>query len=181
MDFEGLEKKNNQREANLRCKLRKKAYVEDLEKQVEQLSRQIQIQQDQFTKMGGFRPSDVIQLILNHVELFNEQLKRMLELKESLMKEESDNTKEMESLQKHISISLSGTDFVDKGDECAMTNFSTEMSTLTEKFTILIDLLEKADKVRQKSLTDMQRILKENQQVSSVFTMNDYFKRFFLH
>ncbi|XP_071694697.1 transcription factor TGA2.3-like [Rutidosis leptorrhynchoides] len=129
--------------------------------------------------IGGYRPSDVIELIMTHVELYGDQKNKMLQLKDTLLKDETDNTRELESLQKHISTSLSGNAFVDKGDECAMTSFATHMSSVTGKFTIFIDLLEKADTVRQKSLTEMQRILKETQQVASVFTMNDYFKRFF--
>ncbi|XP_071704147.1 transcription factor TGAL6-like [Rutidosis leptorrhynchoides] len=115
--------------------------------------------------IGGYHPSDVIELIMTHVELYGDQKNKMLQLKDTLLKDETDNTRELESLQKHISTSLSGNAFVDKGDEYVMTSFATHMSS--------------ADTVRQKSLTEMQRILKETQQVASVFTMNDYFKRFF--
>ncbi|XP_071735094.1 transcription factor TGA2.1-like [Rutidosis leptorrhynchoides] len=129
--------------------------------------------------IGGFRPSDDIELTINHVELFTEQKKKFLRLKDNLMKQESDTTKELDSLQKIISNYLSGNDFVNKGDECAMTNFSSHMSTLTGKFTILIDIMEKADILLQQSLTEMRRIMKETQQVAAVMTINDYFKRFF--
>ncbi|XP_071740563.1 transcription factor HBP-1b(c38)-like [Rutidosis leptorrhynchoides] len=86
--------------------------------------------------IGGFRPSNVIELLINHVEMSNEQKKKMLTLKAILMKEETKSTIELDNLQITIDTSLSGQDFVNKWDACAMTNFATHMSALTGKFTI---------------------------------------------
>ncbi|XP_071726259.1 transcription factor TGA2.3-like [Rutidosis leptorrhynchoides] len=127
--------------------------------------------------MGGFRPSDVIELIMNHVEMLNGQKSKFDNLKEQFLNEEGEISKEFEDLQRNIATSLTGQDFVNKGDECAMTNFASHMSSLTGKFTIFLDLMEKGDRLREKTLKEIRSILKEKQQAASMLTLSDYFNR----
>ncbi|XP_071688315.1 TGACG-sequence-specific DNA-binding protein TGA-2.1-like [Rutidosis leptorrhynchoides] len=111
--------------------------------------------------IGGIRPTDMLKLIKNHIELFG--------------------TIEMESLSTNISKQqnelTSKQDFVNKGDEAAMTNYLSSMSSLVEKLTIMHDFMSEADVLRHKTLSSIHKILKTRQRVLALFTIHDHIKR----
>ncbi|XP_071727469.1 TGACG-sequence-specific DNA-binding protein TGA-2.1-like [Rutidosis leptorrhynchoides] len=85
--------------------------------------------------VGGFRPTDMLKLISNHIEIFGPQIEKMKFLNSDIMNEEIALTTKFTNLEANISNTLTGKEFVNKGDEAAMSSYANSMSSLVGKFT----------------------------------------------
>ncbi|XP_071715682.1 TGACG-sequence-specific DNA-binding protein TGA-2.1-like isoform X2 [Rutidosis leptorrhynchoides] len=77
--------------------------------------------------IGGIRPSDIIKIILNHIELSNQQLEKIELLKVQTIEQEKTITYQVNTLKDEISEIFGGSKFVDRGDHEAMSNFKNNM------------------------------------------------------
>ncbi|XP_071732008.1 transcription factor TGA2.3-like [Rutidosis leptorrhynchoides] len=87
--------------------------------------------------LGGLRPSNIIKLITNHVELSEEQIGKMESLKYTTLQEEMKITTSVQNLEDNLADSFSGKCFVDKGDFSAMNNFSNQISENLGKISVV--------------------------------------------
>ncbi|XP_071709017.1 TGACG-sequence-specific DNA-binding protein TGA-2.1-like [Rutidosis leptorrhynchoides] len=95
--------------------------------------------------IGGIRPTKMLKLIKNHIELFGSQSIAMESLSTNISNQQNKLTSKFTKLEATISNTLIGQDFVNKGDEAAMTNYLTSMSSLVGKLTIMHDFMSEAD------------------------------------
>ncbi|XP_071727190.1 transcription factor TGA2.1-like [Rutidosis leptorrhynchoides] len=104
--------------------------------------------------IGGLRPSDILILITNHLELSSIQTEKMESLKISTLKKEADISNIMDRLKNNIGSTFIGKCFVDKGDYAAMSNYRNNVFELMEKLTVFQDILNQADALRAFNLKE---------------------------
>ncbi|XP_071739923.1 TGACG-sequence-specific DNA-binding protein TGA-2.1-like [Rutidosis leptorrhynchoides] len=127
--------------------------------------------------VGGFRPTDMLKLISNHIEIYGPQIEKMKFLNSDIMNEEIALTTKFTNLEANISNTLTGKEFVNKGDEAAMSSYANSMSSLVGKFTIMHNFLNEADELRQKTISGMHEVLTTRQRVTALFAIHDHLKR----
>ncbi|XP_071713012.1 TGACG-sequence-specific DNA-binding protein TGA-2.1-like [Rutidosis leptorrhynchoides] len=128
-------------------------------------------------RIGGIRPTDMLKLIKNHIELFGSQTIEMESLSTNISKQQNELTSKFTKLEATISNTLIGQDFINKGDEAAMTNYLSSMSSLVGKLTTMHEFMSEADALRHKTLSSIHKILKTRQHVLALFTIHDHIKR----
>ncbi|XP_071714221.1 transcription factor TGA2.1-like [Rutidosis leptorrhynchoides] len=127
--------------------------------------------------IGGLRPTDILQLIKNHVEVFGRQLLEIDNLSSNISKEQIALTSKFTKLEATISNTLIGPEFINKGDEAAMTSYYNSMSSLVGKLTIMHNFMNEADELRQKTFSGIHKILTTRQRVMALFTIHDHLNR----
>ncbi|XP_071719042.1 transcription factor TGA2.1-like [Rutidosis leptorrhynchoides] len=198
------DKKAKQREADKRHRLKKKLlYLNKLELKVQQLNKELHLKNELLHKeaanvdvfsivygtwmsladrltmwVGGFRPTHILQLITNHVEIMGSmRIEKMECLKDAMINEENELSNEVHKLEAIISNILIGNSFVNKGDEAAISNYANCMSSLVGKLTILHNFINQADQLREKTITEIQKILTTKQQVMALYAIHDHLQR----
>ncbi|XP_071738873.1 transcription factor TGA2.1-like [Rutidosis leptorrhynchoides] len=77
--------------------------------------------------IGGIRPSDILTLILNHVELYTNQSEKINLLKKTTTKDENNISNKVDLLKQNISQTFVGHSFVYKGDDPASSKYHNQM------------------------------------------------------
>ncbi|XP_071696539.1 transcription factor TGA2.1-like [Rutidosis leptorrhynchoides] len=117
------------------------------------------------------------QLINNHIEVFGTKLEKMKSLTAEITNEEIALTTKFRDLEATISNTLTGKDFVNKGDETTMSSYHNSMSFLVGKLIIMHNFMDEADELRQKTFSGMHRVLTTRQRVMTFFTIHDHLTR----
>ncbi|XP_071708087.1 transcription factor TGA2.1-like [Rutidosis leptorrhynchoides] len=113
--------------------------------------------------VGGFKPSIIVTLIINHVLLSEQEAEKMEALKLAAMKEETNITNNITNLRDTLINSFSGKSFVDKGDFSAMNGFSNQMSENLGRLSVLKNYYDQADELRIHILQKMVDLIKIRQ------------------
>ncbi|XP_071712257.1 transcription factor TGA2.1-like [Rutidosis leptorrhynchoides] len=124
--------------------------------------------------IGGLHPTDMLQLINNHVEVFGPQLEKMKSLTSEITNEEIALTTKFKNIEATISNTLTGKHFVNKGDKVAMSNYYNSKSFLVGKLTIMHKYMDETGELRQKTFSRMHKVLTTRQRVMTLFTIHDH-------
>ncbi|KAL6598096.1 hypothetical protein ACP70R_046517 [Stipagrostis hirtigluma subsp. patula] len=124
-----------------------------------------------FLWLGGFRPSEVIKVMLKHVEPLSEgQIMGIYNLQQSVQEREEALSHGMEAIQHTIS------DIVAAPDVAAAT-FMGHMSMAMNKVASMEGFIRQADGLRQQTLHRLHHILTIRQAARCLVAIADYFHR----
>ncbi|XP_071714847.1 uncharacterized protein [Rutidosis leptorrhynchoides] len=127
--------------------------------------------------IGGIRPSDIIKLILNHIELSTQQLAKIENLKLLTLQQETQLINKVHTLKHEISETFVGKSFVDKGDTAAMSNYTNNMFEQIGRLSAMENYLSQADTLRATTYKEIQTILTLRQTVMAFYVVHKHVKR----
>ncbi|KAL7134243.1 hypothetical protein ABFS83_11G013500 [Erythranthe nasuta] len=128
-----------------------------------------------FLWLGGFRPSELLKLLVNQLEpLTEQQMTGFYNLQQSSHQAEDALSQGMEALQQSLAETLaSGTE----GSSGNVANYMGQMAMAMGKLGTLEGFLRQADNLRQQTLQQMHRTLTTRQSARALVLINDYFSR----
>jgi len=130
-----------------------------------------------FLWLGGFRPSEHLKLLANHLEpLTEQQLLGLTNLQQSSQQAEDALSQGMEALQQSLAETLAGS-LGPSGSSGNVANYMGQMAMAMGKLGTLENFLRQADNLRQQTLHQMQRILTIRQASRALLAIHDYFSR----
>ncbi|XP_066398345.1 transcription factor TGA2.1 isoform X2 [Miscanthus floridulus] len=207
LDQKTMRRLAQNREAARKSRLRKKAYVQQLESsklKLAQLEQELQKARQQgifisssgdqthsmsgngmwktpaercFLWLGGFRPSELLKLLANHLEpLTEQQMLGLNNLQQSSQQAEDALSQGMEALQQSLAETLAGS-LGPSGSSGNVANYMGQMAMAMGKLGTLENFLRQADNLRQQTLHQMQRILTIRQASRALLAIHDYFSR----
>ncbi|KAL7097732.1 hypothetical protein ACP275_10G161800 [Erythranthe tilingii] len=132
-----------------------------------------------FMWIGGFRPSELLKLLVNQLEPLTEhQVTGMYNLRESSQQAEDALSQGMDALQQSLAETLaSGSVGPTEGPSGNVANYMGQMAMAMGKLGTLEGFLRQADNLRQQTLQQMHRILTTRQSARALLLINDYFSR----
>ncbi|CAD6216579.1 unnamed protein product [Miscanthus lutarioriparius] len=130
-----------------------------------------------FLWLGGFRPSELLKLLANHLEpLTEQQMLGLNNLQQSSQQAEDALSQGMEALQQSLAETLAGS-LGPSGSSGNVANYMGQMAMAMGKLGTLENFLRQADNLRQQTLHQMQRILTIRQASRALLAVHDYFSR----
>ncbi|KAG0546401.1 hypothetical protein BDA96_02G444200 [Sorghum bicolor] len=130
-----------------------------------------------FLWLGGFRPSELLKLLANHLEpLTEQQMLGLNNLQQSSQQAEDALSQGMEALQQSLAETLAGS-LGPSGSSGNVANYMGQMAMAMGKLGTLENFLRQADNLRQQTLHQMQRILTIRQASRALLAIHDYFSR----
>ncbi|XP_035816415.1 transcription factor TGA2.1 isoform X1 [Zea mays] len=130
-----------------------------------------------FLWLGGFRPSELLKLLANHLEpLTEQQMLGLTNLQQSSQQAEDALSQGMEALQQSLAETLAGS-LGPAGSSGNVANYMGQMAMAMGKLGTLENFLRQADNLRQQTLHQMQRILTIRQASRALLAIHDYFSR----
>ncbi|CAN6320189.1 unnamed protein product [Urochloa humidicola] len=130
-----------------------------------------------FLWLGGFRSSELLKLLVNHLEpLTEQQLLGLSNLQQSSQQAEDALSQGMEALQQSLAETLAGS-LGPSGSSGNVANYMGQMAMAMGKLGTLENFLRQADNLRQQTLHQMQRILTIRQAARALLAIHDYFSR----
>ncbi|CAD6222417.1 unnamed protein product [Miscanthus lutarioriparius] len=130
-----------------------------------------------FLWLGGFRPSELLKLLANHLEpLTEQQMLGLNNLQQSSQQAEDALSQGMEALQQSLAETLAGS-LGPSGSSGNVANYMGQMAMAMGKLGTLENFLRQADNLRQQTLHQMQRILTIRQSSRALLAIHDYFSR----
>ncbi|XBI88917.1 hypothetical protein VPH35_026811 [Triticum aestivum] len=131
-----------------------------------------------FLWLGGFRPSELLKLLVNHLEpLTEQQMLGLTNLQQSSQQAEDALSQGMEALQQSLAETLAGSLGSSAGSSGNVANYMGQMAMAMGKLGTLENFLRQADNLRQQTLHQMQRILTIRQASRALLAIHDYFSR----
>uniref|UniRef100_A0A1D1XJQ3 Transcription factor HBP-1b(C1) n=1 Tax=Anthurium amnicola TaxID=1678845 RepID=A0A1D1XJQ3_9ARAE len=131
-----------------------------------------------FLWLGGFRPSELLKLLVNHLEpLTEQQMVGISSLQESSQQAEDALSQGMEALQQSLAETLASGSLGPAGSSGNVANYMGQMAMAMGKLGTLENFLRQADNLRQQTLQQMHRILTTRQSARALLAMSDYFSR----
>ncbi|CAK9176231.1 unnamed protein product [Ilex paraguariensis] len=130
-----------------------------------------------FMWLGGFRSSEVLKILGNHLEpLTDQQLMGICNLQQSSQQAEDALSQGMEALQQSLLETLSSNSL---GPTVSgnMADYMGQMAIAMGKLATLENFLHQADLLRQQTLQQMQRILTPRQAARALLVISDYMSR----
>jgi transcription factor TGA len=128
-----------------------------------------------FMWMGGFRPSELLKILIPQIEpLTEQQLLNICNLQQSSQQAEDALSQGMESLQQSLADTLSAGSL---GSSPNVANYMGQMAMAMGKLGTLETFVRQADSLRQQTLQQMHRILTTRQAARGLLAMGDYFAR----
>eukprot|EP00850_Spirogloea_muscicola_P002338 SM000009S23467 [mRNA] locus=s9:165803:168511:- [translate_table: standard] len=128
-----------------------------------------------FMWMGGFRPSELLKILIPQIEPLNEQqLHGICNLQQSSQQAEDALTQGMEALQQSLADTLSAGSL---GASSNVANYMGQMAMAMGKLGTLESFVRQADSLRHETLQQMHRILTTRQAARGLLAMGDYFAR----
>ncbi|KAB2631408.1 transcription factor HBP-1b(c38)-like [Pyrus ussuriensis x Pyrus communis] len=128
-----------------------------------------------FMWMGGFRPSDVIKIILNQMEpLTDQQLLGICGLQQSTQETEEALSQGLEALNQSLSETITSDSL-----SCPpnMANYMGHMAIAMNKLSTLEGFVRQADNLRQQTIHRLQQILTTRQAARCLLAIAEYFHR----
>ncbi|XXG50683.1 hypothetical protein AAC387_Pa02g4637 [Persea americana] len=131
-----------------------------------------------FLWLGGFRSSELLKLLVGHLEpLTEQQLVGICNLQQSSQQAEDALSQGMEALQQSLAETLSSGSLGPSGSSANVANYMGHMAMAMGKLETLEGFLRQADNLRQQTLQQMHRILTTRQSARALLAINDYFSR----
>ncbi|KAI3444330.1 hypothetical protein Pfo_000995 [Paulownia fortunei] len=131
-----------------------------------------------FMWIGGFRPSELLKLLVNQLEpLTEQQLTGIYNLRESSHQAEDALSQGMDALQQSLAETLANGSSGPEGSSGNVANYMGQMAMAMGKLGTLEGFLRQADNLRQQTLQHMHRILTTRQSARALLLINDYFSR----
>ncbi|PWA99487.1 Basic-leucine zipper domain-containing protein [Artemisia annua] len=122
-----------------------------------------------FLWIGGFRPSDLLKVLVPQLELLDQQSHDLYNLIQACQQAEDSLSQGMEKLQQTLA------DAVGRGE--ALGEGSYEMHKAIEKLEELVRLVIQADYVRKETLQQTLRNLTPRQAAQGLISLGEYFQR----
>lgn len=130
-----------------------------------------------FMWLGGFRSSELLKILVNHLEpLTEQQLMGICNLQQSCQQAEDALSQGMEALQQSLVETLSSNCL----DPCAsglVADYMGQMAIAMGKLATLENFVHQADLLRQQTLQQMHRILTTRQAARALLVIHDYTTR----
>ncbi|XP_058073512.1 bZIP transcription factor TGA10-like isoform X2 [Magnolia sinica] len=127
-----------------------------------------------FMWMGGFRPSELIKILLNHIEpLTEQQIVGICSLQQSTQEAEEALSQGLEALHQ----SLSDTIASDALSASNMANYMGQMAVAMNKLSTLEGFVRQADNLRHQMLHRLHQILTTRQAARCFLAIAEYFHR----
>ncbi|KAH7679753.1 transcription factor TGA protein [Dioscorea alata] len=131
-----------------------------------------------FMWLGGFRSSELLKILANHLEpLTEQQLMGICNLQQSSQQAEDALSQGMEALQQSLAETLASTSLTPSSSSDNVTNYMSQMAIAMGKLGTLENFLRQADLLRLQTLQQMHRILTTRQAARALLAINDYFSR----
>ncbi|CAM6006996.1 unnamed protein product [Sphagnum balticum] len=128
-----------------------------------------------FMWMGGFRPSELLKILIPQIEpLTEQQLLGICNLQQSSQQAEDALSQGMEALQQSLADTVMGGLLVSSPN---VANYMGQMAMAMGKLGTLESFVRQADNLRQQTLQQMHRILTTRQAARGLLAMGDYFAR----
>uniref|UniRef100_A0A453L4T8 DOG1 domain-containing protein n=1 Tax=Aegilops tauschii subsp. strangulata TaxID=200361 RepID=A0A453L4T8_AEGTS len=130
-----------------------------------------------FLWLGGFRPSEVIKMVLSHVDpLTEQQIVAVYGLQQSAVQTEEALSQGLDTLYQALSDTV-----VSDALTCCSTpnvsNYMGQMGLAVHKLTTLEGFVRQAEKLRQQMLHRLHQVLTARQMARSLLAVSDYFHR----
>lgn len=130
-----------------------------------------------FMWLGGFRSSELLKILGNHLEpLTEQQLMGICNLQQSSQQAEDALSQGMEALQQSLVETLSSPSLGPCGSG-NVGDYMGQMAIAMGKIATLENFLHQADLLRQQTLQQMHRILTTRQAARALLVINDYISR----
>ncbi|KAF7808907.1 transcription factor HBP-1b(c38)-like isoform X1 [Senna tora] len=130
-----------------------------------------------FMWLGGFRSSELLKIVRNHLEpLTEQQLMGIYNLQQSSLQAEDALTQGMDALQQSLMETLSSTSLGPTGTG-NVADYMGQMAIAMGKLATLENFLHQADLLRQQTLQQLQKILTTRQAARALLVINDYVSR----
>ncbi|KAJ8760759.1 hypothetical protein K2173_018717 [Erythroxylum novogranatense] len=130
-----------------------------------------------FMWMGGFRSSEILKILANHLEpLTDQQLMGVCNLQQSSQQAEDALSQGMEALQQSLVDTLSSASLGPAGSG-NVAHYMGQMASAMGKLATLENFLHQADLLRQQTLQQMHRILTTRQAARAFLVIHDYTSR----
>ncbi|KAL9331489.1 hypothetical protein ACSQ67_001099 [Phaseolus vulgaris] len=131
-----------------------------------------------FMWIGGFRSSELLKLLVSHLEpLTEQQLMGIYNLQQSSQQAEDALSQGMDALQQSLSETLANGSPSSSGSSGNVANYMGQMAMAMGKLGTLEGFLRQADNLRQQTLQQMLRILTTRQSARALLAISDYFSR----
>ncbi|XP_043690985.1 bZIP transcription factor TGA10-like isoform X2 [Telopea speciosissima] len=128
-----------------------------------------------FLWMGGFRPSELIKIILNHIEpLTEQQILGICGLQQSTQEAEEALTQGLEALHQSLSDTIASDALSSPSN---MANYMGQMASAMNKLSTLEGFVRQADNLRQQTLHRIHQILTTRQAARCYVAIAEYFHR----
>ncbi|XP_030460108.1 transcription factor TGA2.3 [Syzygium oleosum] len=130
-----------------------------------------------FMWLGGFRSSELLKILGNHLEpLTEQQLMGICNLQQSSQQAEDALSQGMEALQQSLVETLSSTTLSPTASG-NVAEYMGQMAIAMGKLATLENFVHQADLLRQQTLQQMHRILTTRQAARALLVINDYISR----
>ncbi|GAB2254577.1 hypothetical protein Droror1_Dr00022386 [Drosera rotundifolia] len=127
-----------------------------------------------FMWLGGFRSSEVLKILVNHLEpLTDQQLVGICNLQQSSQQAEDALSQGMEALQLSLVDTLSS-DCLGPSGSSNVADYMGQMAIAMGKLATLENFVHQADLLRQQTLQRMNRILTTRQAARALLVIHDY-------
>ncbi|KAK4796233.1 hypothetical protein SAY86_028559 [Trapa natans] len=131
-----------------------------------------------FLWLGGFRPSELLKLLVNQLEpLTEQQVVSIGNLQQSSQQAEEALSQGMEALQQSLAETLSNGSLGSSGPSGNVANYMGQMAMAMGKLGTLEGFIRQADNLRQQTMQQMHRILTTRQSARALLAIHDYFSR----
>ncbi|RAL48633.1 hypothetical protein DM860_000953 [Cuscuta australis] len=131
-----------------------------------------------FLWIGGFRPSELLKLLMKQLEpLTEQQMAGIYTLQQSSHQAEDAISQGMEALQQSLAETLSNGTSGPDGQSGNVANYMGQMAMAMGKLGTLEGFLRQADKLRQQTLQQMHNVLTTRQSARALLVINEYFSR----
>ncbi|XP_011021894.1 PREDICTED: transcription factor TGA1-like [Populus euphratica] len=121
--------------------------------------------------IGGFRPSELLKILLPHIEPLSEhQAMNATSLEKSCQQAEDAISQGMAKLQQTLAETVAA-------GHLGEASYSPHKETAMEKLEGLVRFVEQADHLRQETLRQMSRILTAHQAARGLLALGEYFQR----
>ncbi|XP_057547688.1 transcription factor TGA2.3-like isoform X2 [Amaranthus tricolor] len=131
-----------------------------------------------FMWIGGFRPSELLKLLVNQLEpLTEQQLVGIYSLQQTSQQAEEALSQGMEALQQSLAETLANSTPCPSGSSGNVANYMGQMAMAMGKLGTLEGFLRQADNLRQQTLQQMHNILTTRQSARALLSIHDYFSR----
>ncbi|XP_010667846.2 transcription factor TGA2 isoform X1 [Beta vulgaris subsp. vulgaris] len=130
-----------------------------------------------FMWLGGFRSSELLKILVNHLEpLTEQQLMGICNLQQSSQQAEDALSQGMEALQQSLVDTLSA-NCLSPSNTGVVADYMGQMAIAMGKLATLENFVHQADLLRQQTLQQMHRILTTRQAARALLVIHDYTTR----
>ncbi|KAF3332066.1 DNA binding protein [Carex littledalei] len=166
IDAKTLRRLAQNREAARKSRLRKKAYVQQLE------SSRIRLQQLE-QELQRVRT----QIVTPHLDPTDQQLIRLCSLQQSSQQAEEALSQGLEQLHQFLSATLSSGPLSTDGVGADVNSYASLMAIAIEKISSLENFVRQADNLRQQTLHQLREILTTRQAARCLLAIGEYYRR----